>query len=150
LVVQTAASPKTRARYGLPCPEEALPLVLPAEELTPGANFAHEHRCPAVGNRDRTDARDLIEASRRLGERGQLRLDLGIDRGDVGVEALDPRQHARQQEPVMIGEVPVEGLLQPIDLAAHPCPCQLGQHLRVAFAGDQRGQHGPAGHPEDV
>ncbi len=52
LVVPTAASPKTRARYGLTCPEDALPWGLPADELMPGANFAHEHRCPAVGNRD--------------------------------------------------------------------------------------------------
>ena len=52
LLVPTAASPKTRARYRLPCPDDALRLVLPAEELMPGANFAHEHRCPAVGNRD--------------------------------------------------------------------------------------------------
>ena len=36
----------------------------------------------------------------RLGERGQLPLDLHIDRGDVGVECLDARQHPRQQEPV--------------------------------------------------
>jgi len=26
-------------------------LFLRAEDLIPGANFAHEHRCPAVGNR---------------------------------------------------------------------------------------------------
>ena len=28
-----------------------MPLVLPAEELIPGANFAHEARWPGVGNR---------------------------------------------------------------------------------------------------
>ena len=39
------------------------------------------------GGGDRTDARDLIQASRRLGERGQLRLDLGVDRGDVGMQS---------------------------------------------------------------
>ena len=50
----------------------------------------------------------------------------------------------------MISEVPVEGLFKPIDLAAHPCPRQLREHLRVAFASDQRGQHRPPGHPEDV
>ena len=50
----------------------------------------------------------------------------------------------------MVGEMSVEGLLEPIDLAAHPRPRQLGQHLRVAFASDQRGQHRPPGHPEDV
>ena len=81
------------------------------------------------GRGDRTDAGDLIQPGRRLGERGQLHVDLGIDSGDVGVEPLDPRQHARQQEPVMIVEVPVEGLFKSIDLAAHPRSRQLGEHL---------------------
>src|SRR5688500_15564618 len=35
-VVPATASPRTRARYRLPCPVEPLPLVLPAEELMPG------------------------------------------------------------------------------------------------------------------
>ena len=52
----TAASPSTRASYGLPCPVVAVPLGLPADSLTPGANLAHETRCPAVGNRARVDA----------------------------------------------------------------------------------------------
>src|SRR4051794_6829486 len=47
----TTASPSARARYRLPCPVDPSPLFLPAEDLTPGENFAHEHRCPAVGNR---------------------------------------------------------------------------------------------------
>src|SRR4029450_7101618 len=47
----TAASPSTRARYGLPWPVVALPLVLPADCLTPGANFAQEARWPGVGKR---------------------------------------------------------------------------------------------------
>jgi hypothetical protein len=46
----TAASPSTRARYGLPCPVVALPLRLPADSLTPGANFAQEARWPGWGS----------------------------------------------------------------------------------------------------
>src|SRR5512132_1771978 len=51
LLAATAASPSTRASYGLPCPVDPLPLRLPADSLTPGANLAHDTRCPAVGNR---------------------------------------------------------------------------------------------------
>lgn len=37
------------------------------------------------GRGDRADTGDLIEMGRRVGERGQLRLDLGVDGGDVGL-----------------------------------------------------------------
>ena len=50
----------------------------------------------------------------------------------------------------MIVEVPVERLLEPADLGPHPGACQLRQHLRITFTGDQRGHHRPPGHPEDV
>ena len=50
----------------------------------------------------------------------------------------------------MIGEMSVEGLLKPIDLAAHPRPRQLGKHLRIALTGHQRCEHRAPGHPEDV
>jgi hypothetical protein len=36
---------------------------------------------------DRIDAGNLIEMDRHLGERGQLRFDLGVDRGDPGSSA---------------------------------------------------------------
>jgi hypothetical protein len=42
----TAASPSTRASYGLPWPVVALPLRLPADSLTPGASRAQEARWP--------------------------------------------------------------------------------------------------------
>src|SRR4029450_11597265 len=43
--------PKHAGALGLPCPVVAVPLRLPADSLTPGANLAHQTRCPAVGNR---------------------------------------------------------------------------------------------------
>jgi hypothetical protein len=75
---------------------------------------------------------------------------LAPGRGDVSVERVDSRQHLLQQECVAGGEETGERLLQRGDLAAHRCPRHLGQHLGVALAGDQRGQHLPAGDPEDV
>ena len=100
--------------------------------------------------RGRSDPGNLIEPLDRLGERGDQLLDLGLDRGDVGAGLVDPGQHGVQQESVVVGEVPDERLLQHADLGAHPGPGQLSKHLRVALAGDQRGQHLPARDPEDV
>jgi hypothetical protein len=39
---------------------------------------------------------------------GQTRLDLPSMSGDIGVDAVDPAQHGREQELVMVGEMPVE------------------------------------------
>ena len=49
-----------------------------------------------------------------------MRLDLLVDGGDVGVDAVDASEHAGQQEPVMVIEVPVEGFLELGDFGAHP------------------------------
>ena len=60
------------------------------------------HVDPDLGEDDRggdgADAGNLIQACRRCRERGQLRLDLFVDGGDVGVDAVDPGQHPGQQE----------------------------------------------------
>ena len=50
----------------------------------------------------------------------------------------------------MIIEVNVERFLKPGDLGAHPGAGHLRQHVRVAFAGDQRRHHRPSGDPENV
>jgi hypothetical protein len=77
-------------------------------------------------------------------------LDFGVEGGDVGVDTVDPVQHLGQQEPVVVVEVPVERLLEPVDFGTHPRPRHLCQHFRVAFTGDQRGHHRPPRHPENV
>jgi hypothetical protein len=78
-----------------------------------------------------------------------MRLDLLVNGGDVGVDAVDAGQHPGQQEPVMLIEVAVEGFLELGDLGAHPAARQLGQDLGVAFTGDQRGHHRPPESPEN-
>ena len=50
-------------------------------------------------------------------KRGQTRLDLLIDSGDIGVDAVDPAKHVREQESVMVGEMPVERSTQLIFVA---------------------------------
>ena len=96
------------------------------------------------------DAGDLIQSGHRLGERGDLLIDPGLHDVDVGVDAVDPGQHGAQQERVVVGEPPGERLLQSGGLASHRPAGHVGQDLRVAFPGDQRGHHRPPGHPEDV
>ena len=36
--------------------------------------------------------------------------------GDIGVDAVDPAEHVREQELVMVGEMPVERSLGPTHL----------------------------------
>ena len=48
------------------------------------------------------------QALGRRGERGQMNLDLFIDRGDIGINAIDPGQ----QEPVVVIQAVREGLFQ--------------------------------------
>jgi hypothetical protein len=50
----------------------------------------------------------------------------------------------------MVVAVAVERLLQQAELGAQALAGQLCQHLGVALPSHQRGQHGPAGDPEDV
>ncbi len=58
------------------------------------------------------DPGDLIEFLHRQGERGDHLLDLVFECGDVGVQRVDPGEHRGQQEPVVVGEMPGERLLQ--------------------------------------
>lgn len=96
------------------------------------------------------DPRDFIQTFRRYRERGQLHLDLFIDRGDIGIDAVDAGQHPGQQEGVVVIKVAGERLLECRDLRSHARPCQLGEHCWVAFAGDEGCRHLPPGDPENV
>jgi hypothetical protein len=59
------------------------------------------------------NATDLIQPLDRLSERGDLDLDLAVQFGDVGAGLVDAAQHPGQQEPVVVGELPGEGLPGP-------------------------------------
>ena len=69
------------------------------------------------------------------------------DRRDELVDALKMQP---AQERVVFAEVAGQRRHQLRDLRPHPGLGHLGQHLRVAFAVDQRGQHLPSRHTEDV
>lgn len=77
-------------------------------------------------------------------------LDLSVESGDVTGDHIDAAQHLGEQERMMLIEVPAERFLEQANLGAHPGPRQLGEHLGIAFPGDQSGHHRPPGHPEHV
>jgi hypothetical protein len=112
------------------------------------------HAGPGLGQ-DRAggggvDAGNLSQPPYRCCERRDHLLDPLIQRGDAGVDRVDPGQHRGQQERVVAGDVASERLLQRGDLAAHHVPGQLGQRRGVTLPAGQRGQHLAARDPEDA
>ena len=99
-----------------------------------------------------------LPAGHRLGllelflVRGQQPLDHLGQVVDVGGQPVDPGQHLGQQGAVLGGEElrALHGLFQLADLAAGRGAGQLGQHLGVAFPGDQVVHDVPAGHPVQI
>jgi hypothetical protein len=91
------------------------------------------------------------------GDRPKQLLDAGGERAELGGERVD----LVQQHPGQFGVVVVETAGQRLDqggvLGPHLAAGQAGQHLGVAFAGDQRCEHVPhrgrlqrAGHAGDL
>src|SRR3954447_10131080 len=74
------------------------------------------------------DAGDLIQTGHHGRERRNQLLDAGLDGGDVGAGFVDAGQHQAQQEGVVLGELPNEGLFQQGDLGSHPGAGQLREH----------------------
>jgi hypothetical protein len=58
--------------------------------------------------------------------------------GDIGVDAVDPAEHVREQELVMVGEMPVQRLAQLILLLLYLCFTWIGGvDLRYGSTADQ-------------
>ena len=93
------------------------------------------------------NAGDLIQPLHRRRERGDLGLDVAVQGGDVVAGLVDARKHGGQQEGVMVGELPGEGLLELAQLGAQPRAGQLRQPVgcRNPFTQLVGGTHG-AGH----
>jgi hypothetical protein len=100
--------------------------------------------------RGAADTGNLIESGHRIGERGDLGIDPLLHGGDVGGDAVDPVEHLGQQKRVVVGEPAGQRLGQADGLGAQAAPGQVGQHRRVAFAGDEDGRDRPAGDPEQI
>jgi hypothetical protein len=103
-----------------------------------------------LGGDDR-EAGDPVQLGDLAGVRLAQRLDLRRELIDLPGEVVDVRQHHLQDEGVLLGkEGAVQGLFQLADLDPHPAAGQLREHFRVALAGDDSGQHVPAGDAVDV
>ncbi len=76
-----------------------------------------------------------------------MRLVKSLDLGVQGVDLVE--QHAGRLGVVVV-EAAGEGLEQGSAFGPHSSLGHLGEHARITLAGDQRLDHGPARHPEDI
>jgi hypothetical protein len=77
-------------------------------------------------------------------------VDAFVEPGDRRFEVGGVVQAQPDQQRVVVAEAPAQRLPQRGDLAPQPALGQLGQHLGVALAGDQGGEHGPSGDAQHV
>src|SRR3954451_23356881 len=84
------------------------------------------------------------------GRGGEQGVDALVQFGDRALQMLDVLQRQPDQQRVVLAEPAAQRLTQRRGLGAKLPAGQLDQHLGVAFAGDQGGEHGPAGDAEDV
>ena len=160
-----AVSPSVPARYRLPFLALARPLrapdwvvqrgaAAPGDQVAAGGEPAHVH----AGLGDGILGSAPGPAGHRLGLlelfliRGQQVFDHFGQGADVGGDPVDAFQHGLEQGGVGVGEEfsAFQGLFQLDDLATDGGAGQLGQHLRVAFPGDQVVHDVPACHPVQV
>src|SRR5512133_1781649 len=164
LLAATAASPSTRARYGLPCPVDPRPLGLPADSLTPGANLAHDTRCPAVGNRVMSvpsSAMSSCAASWPIpgisSSRSTASAKPAISSWILASSSARSASSASTRASILASRKACWSVKNPQNasasgpsLARNRVRASRAGDLGVALAGHQRGQHGPPRHPEDV
>ena len=99
---------------------------------------------------DPSDAGHRIQLGDLSRERGDLLVDPGGQLLDPAGQLVDPLQHHLADEPVMVVEVPGQGLFELAELGPHARAGQLGEHLGVTLSRDHRLEHVAARHPEDV
>jgi hypothetical protein len=78
-----------------------------------------------------------------LGERGDHPVDVRVELGDRGLQLLQVRHGQADQEGMVATKPAPQRLAQLGKLGAQPALGQLGQHLGVALASDQRQKHRP-------
>src|SRR5215207_4635086 len=150
-----ATSPSTRPRYGLPCPVDPRPLCLPADSLTPGANVAHDTSCPAVGN--------LVMSAPSWptpgisSSRSTASVNGAISSASLASSSARSASRASTRASILANKKACWSVKNPLNasangpsLARRRVRASCAGDLGVALPGDQCGQHGPAGDPEDV
>ena len=96
------------------------------------------------------DAGDRVQQLELTGERAGQLLDPLRQGRDRLVEEVDLGEHLPDQQRVVAGEAALERFAQRGDLLAQRALGQLGEHLGVVGAGDQRVEHPPGGHAEHL
>ena len=104
-----------------------------------GADLGEQHLGGAL-----VDAGDRVEQLELTGERAGQLLDPLRQGRDRLVEEVDLGEHLRDEQRVMAGEAALERFSERGDLLAQRALGQLGEHVGVVGAGDQRVEH-PAG-----
>src|SRR5215207_3862632 len=159
-----ATSPSTRPRYGLPCPVDPRPLCLPADSLTPGANVAHDTSCPAVGNlvmSAPSSASSRCAASWPTpgisSSRSTASVNGAISSASLASSSARSASRASTRASILANKKACWSVKNPLNasangpsLARRRARASCAGDLGVALPGDQRGQHGPPRHPEDV
>jgi hypothetical protein len=85
-----------------------------------------------------------------LTERADHPVDLDVQALDRGRELVDVIQVHPQHQRVMGAETPLQRPAQLRDLRPQPGARQLGEGVDIADTGDERLEHLPGRHPEDV
>ena len=89
------------------------------------------------------DARDRVQQLKLTRERARELLDPLRQGGDRLVEEVDLGEHLSHEQRVVAGEPALERFAQRGDLLAQRALGQLGEHVGIVSAGDQRVEHLP-------
>jgi hypothetical protein len=93
----------------------------------------------------------LVERDAGLaGVRREQAVDLLVETGHGRFEMVDVVEAHPDQQGVVVPETSPQGTLQVRDLLAELALGQLCEHLGIALTSDQRPQHRPARHAQDV
>lgn len=124
----------------------------PRGQVPRGGKPAHAH--PEFGDEHLggalADSGDGVRPVPLGGEGRHLGVDLLVERGDGRGELVDVGQHQPGQGGVVGGEIALQRLGLRGRGGPWPPVAEPGENLRVAFALDQGGEHGPARSSEHV
>ena len=133
-------------------------LVAAGTDAGPGAQVIdaqeHAHVDADLGDQHRgdkpVDARDLRQERVRHPIRLEPLADAQVERCDVRLDRFEPAQLHRQEETMVLLRPPVERQDQIGPLASQLALGEIRHRLGRGFARDQRPEHRPAGHAENV
>ena len=97
-----------------------------------------------------SDPRNRIEPLENRVYGGKAGFDLGFQGGDAGLQGVDPLQLGRKHEALVGPNKALHGLADRFWIGLEGSANLGGYDLRAGFASNQRLEHGPARHAQDV